>query len=278
MKRPRHRRSGPAPGVRPKSSKVEDRRYAAQELAYRAMDAFGAGTFEEAYQLCLEAIGLWPACLDAHLMLFQMVEVPNRDRIEMLRELVGLGMTDLGEKFVVEHMGMLWMQIEARPVLRAFLLLATSLSESRAKGALDEAIHTAETMLTLDEEDHLGVRGPVAAWYIARKRWQELRELLELFEGSHTLELTWAAVALAFATEGEAAAARALPEALLANPFALDYLTGRRRRRGPLPPIIEWRGDTEAILAAHHLRPALRAMPEFKTWLQSQKPGAVPPA
>ena len=36
-------------------------------------------------------------------------------------------------------------------------------------------------MLTLDEEDHLGVRGPLAAWYIARKRWDDLRELLEQF-------------------------------------------------------------------------------------------------
>ena len=249
-------------------------RDAAQQLAYRAMEAFGAGRLEDACQLCLDAVGLWEACLDAHLMLMHIVEMPNRDRIGLLRPLIDLGMSDLGKRFVVENMGSLWLHIEARPVMRAFLLLATSLSESRAKAALDEAIHTAETMLTLDEEDHLGVRGPLAAWHIARKRWDDLRELLEQFAECGMLELAWARVILAFATEGEEAATRTLPETLLANQFALDYLSDRRRHRGPLPPLIEWRGESEAIFAAHHLRPALRAIPEFKTWLRTLKPVA----
>lgn len=244
----------------------------AQDLAYQAMQAAAAGRVEEACDLCSRAIALWEACLDAHLLLLRHVEMPLPERIDLLRHLVAVGLEDLGERFVLENAGMLWLDIDGRPLMRALGTLATTLPESRAKGALDEAIETAETMLELDGEDHLGIRGSLAVWFIARQRWEDLRALLSRFEECGMLELAWARVILAFETEGADAATAVLRDAMNANRHAVDYLLGRRRHRGPLPAIIEWRGESEAVLAAHQFRPAWPSIPQFRKWLEKGVP------
>jgi hypothetical protein len=81
--------------------------------------------------------------------------------------------------------------------------------------------------------------------------------------------MVWGRVLLAFATEGEVAAAKLLPEAVAQNPHALRYMSGAAKIPKEDFSVIRVGGKTEAIDAAESLEAALRANPAFRKWLRA---------
>ena len=144
-----------------------------------------------------------------------------------------------------------------------------SLTELGDRDCLDEAIEVSEVMLHLDAEDRLGVRMMLAPLYLVRRRFDELRELLARFEGDGMLPLRWVGVMQSFVAGGGIAATRLLPSVHERNPFAIAFLSGARRLPRYRPEGYVIGSEEEAIACADTLRPALRSMPKFRTWLKS---------
>ena len=250
-----------------------DARRMAQEFAWEAMEARSAGHEEEMLALCAMASVVHRGCVDAQAMLIDHFVGPPDKRAYLFTKIVAIGVEDLveqfGAKFLAEHMGHMWHELEARPVVRAMSALATAHGDLGTPESHDRAIAVAEEMLRWDGEDRLGIRGSLIGWYLGRGRHDDARALLALFEGDGLLPMVWGRVLLAFATEGEVAAAKLLPEAVAQNPHALRYMSGAAKIPKEDFSVIRVGGKTEAIDAAESLEAALRANPAFRKWLRA---------
>ena len=100
-----------------------DARQTAQDFAWEAMEARARGDEELMLALCATASVLHRGCVDAQLMLIDhFVGQPDK-RVLLFTKAVEIGVEDLveqfGAKFLAEHMGDMWHELEARPTLRA---------------------------------------------------------------------------------------------------------------------------------------------------------------
>ncbi len=261
------RRSGPTPRAR------DAARSSAQELAWEAMNARAQGDVERMCAMCLKAIEVHEACLDAHLMLIRHSEITLDERIEGQMALLGVGVEDLGMRFLDEHAGHLWDELECRPLLRVMSSLAADLVATRCAAGYDSAIGIGVELLRLDHDDHLGMRTVLGPLYLARRRFEDAQALLERFKDCTLLSLGWTRVMLAFATDGERAAARLLGAVIAANEFAPALVSGKRRNPGRVINSYTLGSEDEALMAVDCLAPALRAMPAFRKWLRQAGPG-----
>lgn len=250
-----------------------DARRLAQEFAWEAMEARSAGHEEEMLALCAMASIVHRGCVDAQAMLIDHFVDPPEKRAYLFTKIVEIGVEDLveqfGAKFLAEHMGHMWHELEARPVVRAMSALSTAHGEVGTPQSHDRAIAVAEEMLRWDGEDRLGIRGSLIGWYLGRGRHDDARALFARFEDDGLLPIMWGRVLLAFATEGEAAAAKLLPEVVAQNPHALGYMSGAVKIPKEDFSAIQVGGKTEAIDAAESLESALRANPAFRKWLRT---------
>jgi hypothetical protein len=249
-----------------------DARQTAQDFAWEAMEARAKGDEELMLALCATASVLHRGCVDAQSMLIDhFVDQPDK-RVLLFTKAVEIGVEDLveqfGAKFLAEHMGDMWHELEARPTLRAMSELSFAYEAVGTPDAYDRAIAVAAEMLRWDGEDHIGARGLLIGWYLGRGRHNDARALLTRYEDDGLLSMMWGRVLLAFITEGEEAAARLLPEAAAGNLHALGYLSGATKiPKGELGAI-NVGGKTEAIDAAESLELAMRANPAFRKWLR----------
>ena len=256
-----------------------DARRLAQEFAWEAMEARSAGHEEEMLALCATASVLHRGCVDAQSMLIDHFVGQSDKRVLLFTKAVEIGVEDLveqfGAKFLAEHMGDMWLELEARPTLRAMSELSFAYEAVGTPDAYDRAIAVAEEMLRWDGEDHIGARGLLIGWYLGRGRHDDARALLTRYEDDGLLSMMWGRVLLAFITEGEEAAARLLPEAAACNLHAVGYLSGATKiPKGELGAI-NVGGKTEAIDAAESLELAMRANPAFRTWLRAAGGGGA---
>ena len=256
-----------------------DARQTAQDFAWEAMEARAKGDEELMLALCATASVLHRGCVDAQSMLIDhFVDQPDK-RVLLFTKAVEIGVDDLveqfGAKFLAEHMGDMWHELEARPTLRAMSELSFAYEAVGTPDAYDRAIAVAEEMLRWDGEDHIGARGLLIGWYLGRGRHDDARALLTRYEDDGLLSMMWGRVLLAFITEGEEAAARLLPEAAAGNLHALGYLSGATKiPKGELGAI-NVGGKTEAIDAAESLELAMRANPAFRKWLRAAGRGGA---
>lgn len=240
----------------------------AQELMWDAMDIVYDDD-QKASRLCRKALEVYPDCVDAITMLAEIECEQTTDYVERLRTAVEAGRRDLGEKCFKVNAGHFWGLIETRPFMRAISQLAFALLDCSAPELLDEAIEAFEEMLTLNPDDNLGVRDPLVACYLARKRYANACNLLANYKDDWLTTPFWARVLLAYATEGESAATLALEEARERNAHVEDYLAGRKRRprtrAGSYSP-----GDVnEALFCADTLWEAWKKHPKAKRWLKT---------
>ena len=256
-----------------------DARQTAQDFAWEAMEARAEGDEELMLALCATASVLHRGCVDAQSMLIDhFVGQPDK-RVLLFTKAVEMGVEDLveqfGAKFLADHMGDMWLELEARPTLRAMSELSFSYEAVGTPDAYDRAIAVAEEMLRWDGEDHIGARGLLIGWYLGRGRHDDARALLTRYEDDGLLPMMWGRVLLAFITEGEQAAAKLLPETVARNLHALGYLSGATKiPKGELGAF-NVGGKTEAIDAADSLALAMRANPAFREWLRAAGGGGA---
>ncbi|MCX5650071.1 MAG: hypothetical protein NTU45_01570 [Planctomycetota bacterium] len=256
-----------------------DPRRVAQEFAWEAMEARAGGEAELMLALCATASVLHRGCVDAQAMLIDhFVDQPGK-RVLLFTKAVEIGVEDLveqfGAKFLGEHMGHMWHELEARPTVRAMSALAMAHGAVGTPESHDRAIAVAEEMLRWDGEDRLGIRGPLIGWYLGRGRHDDARALLARFEDDGLLSMMWGRVLLAFITEGEEVAASLLPEVAVCNSHAIGYLSGVKKIPKGDFSLIELGGKNEAIETADSLEAAMRANPAFRKWLRAAGGGGA---
>jgi hypothetical protein len=256
-----------------------DARRVAQEFAWEAMEARAGGQEALMLALCGMASVMHRGCVDAQAMLIDhFVDLPEK-RAYLFTKAVEIGVEDLveqfGAKFLAEHMGHMWHELEARPIVRAMSALATAHGAVGTPESHDRAIAVAEEMLRWDGEDRLGIRGPLVGWYLGRGRHDDARALLARFEDDGLLPIMWGRVLLAFITEREEAAMKLLSAAVARNPHAVGYLSGVKKLPTGEFSAIEVGGKTEAIDTADSLEPAMRANPAFRKWLRAAGGGGA---
>ena len=247
--------------------KQDNRKWRAQELAYDAMDA--EDPFEAA-QLAIEALDLDPDCTDAQRVLVWLAPTGLDNRIQLMREVVEKAERNLGEEFMEENRGHFWGLLSTRPYMRAMRDLAELLLEA---DRLDEAIAVYERMLDLNPNDNQGVRYALLGLYLGTGRADRAAELFDRYPGEedYSAAFAWGRVMLDWLAGREAAARLALINARRVNPFAERYLTGEEPIPERLPPAYTPGQPSEAQVAAGELRPACKALPEFRAWLGQQK-------
>jgi tetratricopeptide (TPR) repeat protein len=251
-----------------KQSIRERKRFEAQELMWNAMDVINGGDEQKAAKLCHKALGIYPDCVDAMTMLAEIKCERINDYVDDMRKAVEAGRRDLGPKCFEEDKGHFWGLIETRPFMRAMAQLAHALRDWGASGRIDEAIEVFEEMLALNPNDNQGVRDPLVGGYLARKRYDDARGLLTRYKEDCFAVHFWAQVLLAYATQSEAAAAKALKKAREVNQHVEVYLTGRKPRPRTRPGYYSLGDENEALYCADTLWEAWKAHREAKWWLK----------
>ncbi|MFP4107206.1 MAG: DUF6398 domain-containing protein [Phycisphaerae bacterium] len=135
---------------------------------------------------------------------------------------------------------------------------------------VDEAIGIYEQMLELNPNDNQGIRDPLAACYLQRKRYNDAADLLKRDEEDWMAVPCWARVLLAYATGDVGEAAMLLKEAREQNQHVEVYLTRQKRRPRTRPGSYSPGKDTEAVYCADTLWAAWKKHPKAKQWLKEK--------
>lgn len=240
----------------------------AQELMWDAMDVI-ARDQSKAAGICRRALELYPHSVDALAMLAELECGTTKEFVTRMRAAVDAGRIDLGTEFFRNEKGSFWGLVETRPFMRAMQGLAYALLDWGTPDRVDEAIRIFEEMLELNPNDNQGVRDPLVACYLARKRYDDASALLARYSRDGLATPAWAKVLLAFVVEGEQHAARALRNAQRRNPHVQDFLTGRKRRPRVLPDYYSPGEESEAAYCAVTLCDAWQRHPAARKWLKS---------
>jgi tetratricopeptide (TPR) repeat protein len=244
---------------------AKDQNLEAQDLAYAAMDA---ATPQEALKLARRALELNPRCVDALLLVVRATIRRPEDLIESVAAAVRAGEEDLGKDFFDENRGYFWGILETRPYMRARAFLAELLAKS---GRIGEAIEHLEAMLELNPGDNQGLRYVLLGHYLMLDRLDGARQLLEQFEDDGSAMFAWGRVLERFLAGDHSAAQAALKEARVANRFAEDYLTGRKRLPRQLPGYYGIGDENEGVVCAVELGEAWAKHREAIEWLSARR-------
>lgn len=246
----------------------ERKRNQAQEIMWDAMEAASYDDVIKAEALCRRALTIYSDCVDALAMLAVLESELDEEYVEKLREAVEAGRRDLGPEYFRDERGSFWGLIETRPFMRTLAHLGQALLDFKTPERTDEAIGVFEEMLDLNPNDNQGVRDMLAGSYLARKRYDDTSALFDRYPEDWLAAQAWAKVLLAFATEGEDAAAARLAEARARNPHVEAYLTGRKRRPREGDSTYSPGDESEAAFCADTLWEAWKAHPKAKKWLK----------
>lgn len=237
----------------------------AQNLVY---DAWEAVNGSEAYELLARAVELDPTNVDAWLGLMDFEQLDDNERIDMLRKLVAMGEKNLGKKGFKEGKGHFWGILETRPYMRARSQLALRLMGA---GRLEESIVEHEGMLELNPNDNQGVRYGLMALYLALKRLDGVRQLLQHYdELNFSAVWAWGYVLERYLAGDPGGAAKALAQARKQNPYAQAYVLEHRKLPKRMPNSYSPGSREEAVIAWDILRHAWKHHPETQEWLRTQ--------
>lgn len=240
----------------------------AQELAYDAME-FMYHDDEKVVKLCKEALGIYPDCVDAQIMLAEIQSELVVDFIQAMEKAVDSGRKDLGEKCFEEDKGYFWGLLETRPFMRAMLQLADGYRQT-GKCGYAKATEIFEEMIELNPNDNQGVRYILIDCYLSKKLYQKAQQLLEQYKDGSMAVFNWAKVLYAYATEGENAAAEALGPAIEQNQYVLQYLASKKRLPRYMPECYSPGDENEAIFCADVLKESWKSHREAKRWLKEK--------
>jgi tetratricopeptide (TPR) repeat protein len=244
----------------------------AQKLLERAFASDNPAT---RIALAHDALAISENCADAYVLLAEEEADTVQRALELYQQGVAAGDRALGDQFE-EYVGHFWGVLETRPYMRARLGLANMLNRMNRR---DEALAHYREMLRLNPNDNQGVRDIVLDLLLQLQRDEHARELIEQYQDNWTAVWLYSRALLLFRKDGASAHAnKALAAALEENPFAPDYLTGRKRIPNRLPGLIGWGEESEAIAyAADHLN-HWRVTPGAVEWLAEQSQTRRKPA
>lgn len=213
----------------------------AQQIAYDAMGATGS----RRVMLARRALEVSPDCADAWSMLAA-EEAKNLKRaLRYARKGVAAGKRALGEKFFEEEVGNFWSIVEARPYMRALMILAELLWVAEKA---DEVMELYQEMLRLNPDDNQGARYAIMKHFVEANRDDLAEALLDKSGGDPTATVAYTKALWLFRKEGASPAAdAALDDALKKNPFVPQYLLGERVRPSRMPEHYALGDQNEAI-------------------------------
>lgn len=157
-----------------------------------------------------------------------------------------------------------WLDVEARSVLR---LMGHRVELLTDLGRHGEAVRQAEELLSLDGEDHMGIRYLLLPLYVQSGRIEQAREFHHAYQEPGTFWY-WNDVLLAYAAGGARQARERLPRALEANPHVLTALQMRHA-----PPVTDYTPGSleEALLYWDYAKGAWRSFKNALPWLRKQQ-------
>lgn len=262
----------PASGAAGAEEKLRRRREA-QRLSQEAMRLLEDGRTDEAVGLCREALGIHPDCVDARLIVadLEIDDVPGF--LEALGDACDAGVRDLGEDVLERHRGKLWSLPEGRPYLRALGMLAETLREHGRKPVRREAIDVYLRLLQLDEEDHQGVRTPLASLLLSFGQPESAGRILSLFPRDKSPLMQWLRAFARFELGDAEGAERLARDAESRNGRIMPYALGLEPMpRGSTVPRGGGRPhEAEALHAADLLRLAIRSSKPLRAWLLERR-------
>jgi hypothetical protein len=236
----------------------------AQDLAFRAWDNDDP---DEQDTLLDEALRLDAGCTDA-CTLRALQERRDGKRLARLGEVIAAAGQSLGGEESLPRDGSLWLNVRARPYLRARRERLTLLAEI---GRTPEAIAEGETLLEFDTHDYLLARDHLAGSLLEAGDLSRTAALLDRFEHRGGLTLSWARVLQRFLAgeRREAALIRRVITRIL--PEVEEMIL----REGRLPALGARRATPVDQLAAEIYAPIARAwvrQREARRWLAHGAP------
>lgn len=244
---------------------ARDRLLQAEELAIQALEETN---HEKRVALARKALSLSDDCARALSLLAEDAAESLEESAHYYHRAMEAARRTLGaEAFTeAEEAGIFWGLLETRPYMHAKMGYADTLW---ALERTNEALLEYEDLLRLNPGDNQGVRYVLAVRYLDVGSLDKARALLDAFEEdgtwwSYNNALYW------WMAKGDCAQGRkARAAGIKANPYVLDYFTGKRRMPKSLPEFYAWGSIEEAVLYAHEARMTWRAKPGAIEWLQA---------
>jgi tetratricopeptide (TPR) repeat protein len=236
--------------------------YEAQDLIYDAWEA--TGTRRAA--LARRALGLWPDCADAYVLLAQAASSLEEAR-ELLETGVAAGERALGLRVFQEEVGDFWLIFETRPYMRARATLAAT---QWRLGRREEAVAHQRELLRLNPRDNQGLRYRQANWLLTLACYDELDQLFATHADDCAPGLVYTRALAAFArADADVQAHALLANARQLNPHIPAYLTGRKRLPRKRPAYTVFGEESEAVDYAAGASELWGSVPGALAWLES---------
>ncbi len=236
----------------------------AQDLADEAWDARG----RRRRLLARRALGLWPDCADAYVILAEM-EPEAETRRGLYAQGVAAGERALGPRMFEEATGSFWRILETRPYMRArFGLAQTLLDLEEVEGAIGHL----RDLLRLNPNDNQGARDLLVNLLLGTGRDDETAALLGQYEEDPSSWWLFGRALLAFRREGDSPGARnLLRKAFQEHPFVARYLLDPDLIPPFSPPYYHHGGEDEAILYAADAADLWAESPGALDWLSQRR-------
>jgi len=243
---------------RRKSSTPLDR---AQDLCWDAYEAEG----KTRAKLARQALAICEDCADAYVILAEETAETIEQERDLYQKGVEAGVRALGSEFLESHQGALWLELRARPYMRARYGLALCLWEL---GEREAAVEHLQDLLRLNERDNQGVRNVLGCWLLELGRHDEIEPLLRQFRNDVSLEMHWVKAFWTFRTRGACTMAhRRFREAAERNPTFSGILAGLVERLERWPAMVGLGSLEEAQVAFEYLLPLLSQDEDLFEWV-----------
>ncbi len=243
-----------------------NKKFAAQDLVYEAWDSRDP---DEIYGLLKDAVELDAGNVDARLGLMDFLDLDTDERIEYLRDLLGVAKEELGDEFA-EFKGHFWGFMETRPYMRVRSQLALRLMEA---GRIEESILEHEGMLELNPNDNQGVRYGLLACCLMVKQLDGAKRILDQYEEEigFSAMLAWGYILERFLSDDIVAAKKGLKQAKDLNGYVAAYFSGHRKLPKVTPSGYSPGSREEAVVTYEILGPAWDKYPAAQSWLSKNK-------
>lgn len=233
------------------------------------LDFLTSDTLELQIRFAMLVLKYDPLFTDCYLRLIDMTPATHNERLELLLRLQKLAEIRLGKDAVKKYKPHFYGFIETRPYMRIRHDIATTYMDMEQFG---DAITVFQAMLSLSQNDNLGVRYPLLCLHLAQSDLDGARQLLQLFEDEidNSVVFAWANLLSKLIEGDNEKAVIALKRARNQNAYIEKYVSSRIRipkfTGVGCPP-----GSTgEAVEHAALLRLAWSAHPAAMKWLREQ--------
>lgn len=215
----------------------------AQELLYQALEEMDR---KKRLDLAHRALAIYPNSPDAYNILGD-ESVALETAMNYYKQGMIAGEKDLGKRFFRENKGHFWGIVETRPYMRAKANYAQALWQL---GEKEKAVEQYEQLLQLNPNDNQGVRYLLLPAYIELGKYDEAEELMNQYdEATATMDYNRLLVSyLKYGLHEELE--DLLEEAIISNPYVIDYLLKKKRLPKEDPLFFSFGDDTEAVMYA----------------------------